>query len=300
VSRQTRMAVDAPDEPNRSWTDWGERVWLRLAALLLMLAAWWGAASWIGTDIIPAPGTVGERLVNVVLHEEFVRHMTATVARVCIGLVVSLSIATLLGIAMGLSRIAERFFDGLVLGGRVMPGLAWALLAVMVIGVSGRAPILAVILAVTPLLTLQLWEGTKALDRDLFQMARVFEVSRSHQLRHVVVPAIMPSIMGGAKLGLALSWKVTVLAELFGVRSGVGHEINRNFQIFSLDGVLAWALSFAVVMAVIEYGLIAPLYSRLTRWRSPGPGLPLSTRLLRQSAWSKRVSDTRVSEVGTR
>lgn len=277
-----------------------EGVLLRVLALVALLAVWWAAAGWIGSDIIPTPTAVAERLVNVVLHEEFVRHMTATVARVSIGLAVSLSIATLLGIGMGLNRHAERFFDGLVLGGRVMPGLAWALLAVMVVGVSGQAPILAVTLAVTPLLTLQIWEGTKALDRDLFQMARVFDVGRGRQLRQIVIPAILPSIMGGAKLGLALSWKVTVLAELFGVRSGVGYEINRNFQAYSLDGVLAWALTFAIVMAVIEYGLMAPLYSRLTRWRSAGASLPMSTRLLRQSAWSRRVTDTRVPEVETK
>ncbi|MQA61235.1 MAG: ABC transporter permease subunit [Actinophytocola sp.] len=268
-------------------------VLLRITAVGVMLALWWLAARWIGTDIIPTPDVVGGRLVNVVLHEEFVRHMTATVARVSIALVVSLGIATALGIAMGLNRGAERFFDGIVLGGRVMPGLAWALLAVMVIGVSGTAPILAVVLAVSPLLTLQIWEGTKALDRDLFQMAQVFEVGRFGRLRHIVVPAIMPSIVGGAKLGLALSWKVTVLAELFGVRSGVGYEINRNFQIFSLDGVLAWALAFAAVMALIEYGLIAPLYSHLTRWRRSDDRLSVATRLLRQAAWFRQVRDTR-------
>lgn len=169
-------------------------------------------------------------------------------------------VATFLGVAMGLSNSAKRFFDGIVLGGRTMPGLAWALLAVMIVGVSSGAPILAVVLAVSPLLTLQLWEGTKALDRDLFRMARVFGVPRARQFREVVVPAILPSIVGGAKLGLALSWKVTVLAELFGVTSGVGYEISRNFQMFSLDGVLAWALSFAAVMALIEYGIIAPIY----------------------------------------
>ena len=277
----------------RSLATVAEPLVFRVAAFAGLLLAWWGLSQWIGTDIIPDPATVGARLVHVVVHENFLAHMTSTVARVLIGLALSLLVATVLGIGMGLSRSVERFFDGLVLGGRMMPGLAWALLAVMVIGVSGRAPILAVVLAVSPLLTLQIWEGTKALDRDLFQMARVFGVGRSRQLREVVIPAILPSIVGGAKLGLALSWKVTVLAELFGVTSGVGYEINRNFQIFSLDGVLAWALLFAMVMATIEYGLIAPLYSRLTRWRRSGAHLSVSARLLRQSAWFRRVADTR-------
>jgi NitT/TauT family transport system permease protein len=216
--------------------------------------------------------------------------MSASLTRVVVALLISLTVATLLGIAMGLSRSAERFFDGIVLGGRTMPGLAWALLAVMVVGVSDAAPVLAVVLAVAPLLTLQIWEGTKALDRDLFRMARVFRVSRGRQFREVVVPAILPSIAGGAKLGLALSWKVTVLAELFGVRSGVGYEISRNFQMFALDGVLAWALTFAAVMALIEYGLIAPLYRWLTRWRGTTGGPSLLGRTLSRSLRGGRAA----------
>lgn len=270
----------------------------RVGALAGLVAAWSAVSLWIGTDILPQPLTVAERMVNVVVEEEFVRHMTATLARVIAGLLLSLLVATVLGVCMGLSRSAERFFDLLVLSFRTMPGLAWALLAVMIIGISGRAPILAVVLAVSPLLTLQIWEGTKALDRDLFRMASVFRVGRRRQFSHVIVPAILPSIVGAAKLGLALSWKVTVLAELFGVNSGVGHEISANFQIFSLDGVLAWALLFALIMAVIEYTLIAPLYSWLTRWRRGSDELPILTRILRQATWSRRVADTRVGGVG--
>lgn len=292
-----RTATAPQGGGGRSLVDRASPFLYRLGACVALLAAWSALSAWIGTDILPQPLAIGERLVRVVLEEEFVRHMSATLVRVVAGLLLSLLVATVLGVSMGLSRTAERFFDGLVLALRIMPGLAWALLAVMVIGISGRAPILAVVLAVSPLLTLQIWEGTKALDRDLFRMATVFRVGRRRQFTELVVPAILPSIVGGAKLGLALSWKVTVLAELFGVTSGVGYEISRNFQIFSLDGVLAWALSFALVMAIIEYALIAPLYSWLTRWRSTSSQLPVLTRMLRQASWSRRVTDTRVGPV---
>lgn len=260
-----------------------EPVLYRVGALIVFFAALWGLASWVGTTILPTPLMIGKRLVNILLHEDFLRHMTASLTRVIVALLISLLLATFLGVAMGLSRSAERFFDGIVLGGRTMPGLAWALLAVMIVGVTSGAPVLAVVLAVVPLLTLQIWEGTKALDRDLFRMARVFGVPRGRQFREVVVPAILPSIVGGAKLGLSLSWKVTVLAELFGVTSGVGYEINRNFQMFELDGVLAWALSFAAVMAVVEYGIIAPVYRRLTRWRRPATASSPFGRMLGRS-----------------
>lgn len=282
MTQLSQPAAPAPPAAGRSRSSVAklEPVLYRVGALAVFFAAWWALALWVGTNILPVPTAIAERFVQVLLREDFLLHMTASLTRVLTALVISLTVATFLGIAMGLSKSAERFFDGIVLGGRVMPGLAWALLAVMIVGVSDGAPILAVSLAVSPLLTLQIWEGTKALDRDLFRMSRVFRVSRRRQFREVVVPAVLPSIVGGAKLGLALSWKVTVLAELFGVTSGIGYEISRNFQMFSLEGVLAWALSFAAVMALIEYGLISPVYRRLTRWRggSAAPSLLGRTR----------------------
>lgn len=271
-----------------------EPILLRVVSVVALLLVWEAASAWIGRDIVPGTTVVWDRLVNVVRYEDFALHMTATSARVIFGLLGALAIATVLGIVMGLNRNIERFLDGLILFGRVMPGLAWALLALMVVGVSGNAPIVAVLLAVTPLLTLQIWEATKALDADLFRMGHVFGASRLLMFRQVVVPATLPAIVGTAKLGLALSWKVVVLAELFGVDSGVGAEINRNFGLFSLDGVLAWALAFGLFMALVEYGIIGPIYSRLTRWRSPSGRLPFLERTLRQAAWSRTVQETRV------
>lgn len=291
------MAANQQSEARRSraqkWTKI-EPVALRLISLGVLFLGWEALSRWLGGGILPGPLAVGQRMLEVVQDEEFSTHLVATTLRVLIGLACALTIATLLGILMGLNRNAERFFDGIILVGRVMPGIAWALLALMVIGVSGRAPIFTVILAVTPLLTIQVWETTKALDADLFRMGRVFGAGKGLMFRQVVVPAVLPSMVGGAKLGLALSWKVVVLAELFGVNTGVGAQINRNFQIFSLDGVLAWALAFGLVMACVEYLVIGPIYSWLTRWRSPNGRPPMFERILRQATWSRRVNDSRV------
>ncbi len=271
-----------------------EPIALRVISLAALFLVWEALSRWLGADILPGLLTIGQSLVEVVQDDEFATHMIATTLRVLIGLACALTIATFLGIVMGLSRNAERFFDGLILVGRVMPGIAWALLALMVIGVSGRAPIFTVILAVTPMLTVQVWETTKALDADLFRMGRVFGAGKGLMFRQVVVPAVLPSMVGGAKLGLALSWKVVVLAELFGVNTGVGAQINRNFQVFALEGVLAWALAFGLVMASVEYLVIGPVYSWLTRWRSPNGRPPIFDRILRQATWSRRVNDSRV------
>lgn len=179
---------------------------------------------------------------------------------------VTVVVATALGVAMGLNRRVERCFDVFVLVGRSIPGLVWALVSVMVVGLNNTAPVVAVVLTATPLVVLQIWEATKALEDDLFAMSRVFGVGRLRQLWQVAFPALMPSLVAGTKLGLALAWQVVILSELFGLGSGVGYEINQSFSNFDIAGVLAWTLSFSVLMAIIEYGVIGQVQSWLLRW----------------------------------
>lgn len=242
-------------------------VWLRVAAALAVLAVWWLASVLISGDVVPSPLVTAERLAELWRAGDFLGHVGHTLRRVGLGMLLTVALAIMLGVAMGRSRRAELFFDMPVLVGRTIPGLAWALMAVMVVGLNERAPVLAVVLTATPLVTVQIWEATKALDRDLFEMARVFRVAPADRLRHIVLPALAPEVVAGIKLGLSLGWQVVVLAELLGLGNGVGYQINESFSNFDVAGVLAWTLAFSAIMAFIEYGLIGALQRRMTRWR---------------------------------
>lgn len=239
---------------------------MRVLALAVLLGGWWAASAVVGGEIIPTPVAVAERIYHVWTAENFLLALGRTLQRVVLGMLGTLVLAMAVGISMGVSRRAARFFDIFVLLGRTIPGLVWALLAVMIIGISTYAPVLAVVLAITPMVTVQFWEGTRALDRELFEMAGVYQVGRYEQVRHILLPAMGPAAAAAGRLALSLSWKVVILAELFGVEHGVGAAIFRNFSVLSIDGVLAWTLSFAAVMAVIEFGILNPIYARLTRW----------------------------------
>lgn len=254
----------------RSSTGWARpsRWAPRVLAILTVLGVWWLLSLALGeTGAVPPPPTVARELYDVWFHQRFLFNLAHTVVRVALGMVFSLLLAVLVGTAMGLSRLAEAFFDSYILLGRTIPGLVWALLAVLIVGITNAAPILAVVLTVTPLITLHVWESTKSLNRELFDMAYVYHLGPWRRLRHIVLPAIVPATVSGAKIGLALSWQVVVLAELFGLGNGVGYQINLAFSNFSIEGVMAWTLSFCAVIAIMEFGILEPIHARLTRWR---------------------------------
>jgi NitT/TauT family transport system permease protein len=110
-------------------------------------------------------------------------------------------------------------------------------------------------------------EGARALDPGLLEMAEVFKVPRGRRLRHVVLPQLYPYLIGAARSGLALIWKIVLVVELLGRSNGVGFQLGVYFQLFDVAGILAYALSFIVVVQLIEWGIMQPLERRASQWR---------------------------------
>ena len=245
-------------------------VWLRLAAALTVLAAWWLISETIAEGVFPGPLATADRFAAIVTSESFFGQVGITLWRVVTAMTITVVAAVIIGIAMGRIRRVEMSLDVFILVGRSIPGLVWALVAVMVVGLNNWAPVLAVLLTATPLVVVQIWEATKALDGDLFRMAQVFGVSCLGRIRQVLLPALVPSIVAGTKLGLALGWQVVVLSEMFGQSSGVGQQIHENFVNFDIAGVLVWTIVFSAIMAFIEYVVIDGVHRRLVRWRPVG------------------------------
>ena len=251
------------------FTTWarGSNLFIKLLSFGVLLLAWQLLTQVFGAFLMPGPVEVAERLINVIATEDFVEHMGATLYRVLVGLVLSLGLAVIVGIPMGLFRMFERFFESYVLLGLTIPGLAWALIAVMVFGINNAAPIFAIVVSTAPMVILNMWQGTKSIDRDVLEMAAAFRATRWNTVRHVIFPQLMPFVLAGTRLGFALAWKIVVLSEMFGLSSGVGYALNLNFTRFSLSGVMAWTIAFTLVMAIFEFGIFRPIERHVTRWR---------------------------------
>ena len=244
------------------WPAWLAKL---LAVVVLLLV--WQLLSFVYPAFLPGPAPTFGRVVALVMSGDFAHHAVPTVARVMAGFLIAIVAGTAVGVLMGARRSLESFFEVYVLVGLTIPGLAWAVLALMWFGVTEVAPVFAIFAVVAPMLTVNMWQGTKALDRDLLDMARAFRISLIHVVQDIVLPELLPFLLAGSRFGFALGWKVVVLSEMFGLSSGTGYMINRSFANYSLLNVLAWTIGFTLLMGLFEYGLLRPLERHLLRWR---------------------------------
>jgi len=238
-----------------------------LAFVLLLAGGWELMAASRPSPLLPRLALIWSELIEIVGSGDAARQIGITLGRIAIGFALAYVIAIAIGLASARSRLAKSFFDPVLVLGLTVPGLVWALLCVIWFGLSLKTSAIAIALGVAPPLALSLAQGLSAVDPQLVEATHVYRFSRRARLRHLWLPAITPYLLSGARLGFSFAWKVIVLVEIFGLSSGVGYRLNSAFSSQNVEGVLAWTIVFAVVMAVIEYGVMQSIERAVTRWK---------------------------------
>ncbi|MGY3534089.1 ABC transporter permease [Bradyrhizobium sp. USDA 4452] len=240
---------------------------LRLLSFVLFIATWWIASLLIGDAKLPAPPVVLSVLVAEARSGALFVNLGATLARVALAFTLAMALGSAIGYLMGRVSLANRLGDPWLILLLNLPALVVIVLAYIWAGLTEVAAIAAIAINKLPTAVVTLREGARALDPALDEMATAFALPRGRAFRHVVLPQLAPYIAAAARSGLSLVWKIVLVAEYLGRPNGVGFEIGVAFQLFDIPLLLAYSLSFAGVVLVIETLMVQPFETRLTRWR---------------------------------
>lgn len=240
---------------------------LRVSSIMALIFLWWLLSLVFPPTLIPKPWDTFAEVGNIIVSGDFFVEMGSTLRRVLVGFGLAMIVSIPLGILMGTLRSLESFFEPPVILGLTMPGLIWAVLMLMFFGLTETSAYAAVAVTIFPMLTISIWQGTKSIDKDLIDMSKAFHASPWSKVVDVILPQLVSHILAAIRYGLGLAWKVVVVVEMFGFSNGVGYQVVRGFNIFSMKAVLAWAITFLVVMIIIELGIIGWLERSVTRWR---------------------------------
>jgi NitT/TauT family transport system permease protein len=255
VARGRRIAAD-PSRP----------LWTALSLTLLVLG-WAAIAAILQSRYLPSPAEVARLFLLELMSGDLLRNVAITLARVAAAALIAFLIGTAIGIFLGRHRDADRFFDSWLIFFLNVPALITIVLCYLWIGLDEVAAITAVALNKIPNVAVTLREGARALDPQYDEMANVFRFDRLKRLRHVLLPQLEPYLAAAARSGLALIWKIVLVVELIGRSSGVGFEIELNFQNFEIGKIFVYALAFMAVIQAIDLAVLQPWERRATRWR---------------------------------
>ena len=237
---------------------------LPAAALLLL----WAVISHLAASrTLPPPEAVFVRLAHEAATGGLLANLGITLARVTAAFAVAMAGGCALGLAMGVLPRLDRALDTALTALLNLPALVVIVLIYIWFGLSEASLIAAVALNKLPATAVTLREGARTLDPALAEMARSFGFGRARTLRHVVLPQLAPFLFAASRSGLALIWKIVLVAELLGRSNGVGFAIQVQFQLFDIAGILAYTLAFVAVVQAIEWGILQPLERWAMAWR---------------------------------
>lgn len=235
--------------------------------MLVIAVLWEIAADVAHSRMLPTVSAILRSLAAEAASGRLIHNLDATMIRVACAFVLAMVLGSILGIAMGRVGWLDRVLDSLLVGVLNVPALVVIVLIFVWFGLSETTTIVAVALNKLPSTAVVLREGTRAIDEGLVEMARSFRVTRGRVWRRVILPQLYPYLFAATRSGLALIWKVVLVAELLGRTDGVGFQIEVFFQLFDVTGILAYTLAFVLVVQLIEWVLLQPLERRAMRWR---------------------------------
>jgi NitT/TauT family transport system permease protein len=239
----------------------------RLIAATGLILVWFMLSLLVPARLVPSPWQTALAMVENFSTRAGLSQVAITLFRISVGFVLSLLIGVVVGGLMGLSRRVERTLDIWIVAALTIPGLVYTILALMWFGLSEFAAIFAIVVTAYPAMTINIWEGVKAIDMKLVEMARVFNAPPAGRFARVVLPQILPYVFASARVGLGSIWKVTVIVELLGMSSGVGYMLHYWFQLYDMRQVFAWTMTFVLIILFIELVVITRIERRLFGWR---------------------------------
>jgi NitT/TauT family transport system permease protein len=196
-----------------------------IAVLATLLAAWWALVILSGSVIFPTPLQVvtgtGELIENGTLFE----HIGSSLMRVGAGFGLAVALAIPLGLWMGWVRGAFQTLNPLFQILRPISPIAWIPIAILWFGVGDASPIFLIFISSVFPMVVQTTAGVHTIEKRYLQAAENFGVSRYTLFTQVVIPAVLPQIIVGMRIGLGVAWLVVVAAEMIALRSGLGYLI---------------------------------------------------------------------------
>ena len=242
--------------------------WSALAVIAVLLAAWWGTVAVTNSVIFPTPWKVVTGTLELVRDGTLWGHIGSSLMRVFLGFALAVLIAVPLGLWMGWVQGAYITLNPLFQILRPISPIAWIPIAILWFGVGNASPIFLIFISSVFPMIVQTVVGVHTIERRYLRAAANFGVSRATLFRQVVIPAVLPQVLVGMRIGLGVAWLVVVAAEMIALRSGLGYLImdSRNAG-NRYDLVIAGMIIIGLIGLMLDGGMRLLESHKLVRWR---------------------------------
>jgi sulfonate transport system permease protein len=250
--------ADTPARRRRvTWGSLYAATWPKLAAVAIFVVVWqcvvW--SGWKSETILPGPRRVANSLWDITESGLLRRAVAITFQRALVGFAVSIVIGVAIGLAVASSKIVRRAIGSMITGIQTMPSIAWFPLAIVLFQLDEGAIRFVVILGAAPAIANGLIAGIDHVPPLLLRAGRVIGARGVSAYRHVILPATLPSFVGGLKQGWAFAWRSLMAGELLVIianRPSIGQQMQQARSLSRYSDMVAWMVIVFVIGLLVD------------------------------------------------
>jgi NitT/TauT family transport system permease protein len=263
---------------------WYERaVGMVVPLLAIALWQWVASAGLVNPQVLPAPLAVGRKWIEYLLPlQPFAEHVgggwwswafsgelvvdaLTSLYRVVVGFAIGGGLALPLGLAMGASRLVHAWMNPLVQILRPIPPIAYIPLAILWFGLGNPPAVFLIALGAFFPVLMNTIAGVRQVDGIYLRAARSLGAGRGTMFLRVILPAAVPYILSGVRIGIGTAFIVVIVSEMIAVNNGLGFRILEAREYFWSDKIIAGMITIGMLGLAIDFGMNS-LNNYLLRW----------------------------------
>ncbi len=263
--RLDSVAAGPRDRSGRGRQTW-LAVWPKLAAIALVVLIWqlvvW--SGWKPPYALAPPKEAFAELWKLIEDGTVFKAIGVTMSRAARGFALALVVGVVVGAVVSSSKIVRSAVGSLITGLQTMPSIAWFPLAILLFKLSESAITFVVVLGAAPSIANGLITGVDHVPPILLRAGRVLGARGVKSYRYVILPASLPSFVGGLKQGWAFAWRSLMAGELIVVlgSKSVGFLLQEKRNLNDSAGLIAMMIVVLVIGIVVD----SVVFGSLDRW----------------------------------
>ncbi len=226
---------------------------LRKSAFFASLIVIWALVSKLNMwppYLVPSPGGVAKALIDGFADGSFLLAIRTSLLRLAVGYSISIVLGISLGILLGHIKWLDETLGSLVLGLQTLPSVCWLPLAILWFGLNDKAIIFVVIMGALLSISISTRFGVNNVSPIYLKTAKTLGAQGIKVYTQVVLPAILPNVINGMKLGWSFAWRSLMAAELIYLGAGLGNLLQTGRELNDMSLVLA------VMFVIVAIGLL--------------------------------------------
>jgi NitT/TauT family transport system permease protein len=276
ISGLDALELAASTETSRMSRLWAG-VWPKVAAVTIVLLTWQAVvwSGWRPSYALPGPTVVIPELFRLLGDADFWSSIATTMRRAAVGFAAATVIGLVVGVATARVKPLRVAIGSLITGLQTMPSIAWFPLAILLFKLSESAMFFVVILGAAPSIANGVIGGVDYVPPLLQRVGRNLGASGLALYRYVIMPASLPSIVGGLKQGWAFAWRSLMAGELLVIIAStpsVGVKLDTARQLNQASSLLAWMIVILVIGILVDILFGRANMAIRTRWGVVEPG----------------------------